>query len=42
LQQTLLAQIEKPLPQIGDAIFEAVRSFGPQADDRTLLLVRFL
>jgi Stage II sporulation protein E (SpoIIE) len=42
LQQALLAQIEKPLPQIGDAIFEAVRSFGPQEDDRTLLLVRFL
>ena len=42
LQQLLLTQLELPLPQIGDAIFEAVRSFGAQADDRTLLLVRFL
>lgn len=42
LQQTLIAQIDQPLPQIGVAIFDAVRSFGAQSDDRTLLLVRFL
>ncbi len=42
LQQTLLAMIDHPLPDVGEAIFEAVRSFGVQADDRTLLLVRFL
>jgi len=42
LQQTLLANIDLPLPDVGEAIFDAVRSFGAQSDDRTLLLIRFV
>jgi len=42
LQQAFLTRIDLPLPDLGEAIFDAVRSFGAQSDDRTLLLVRFL
>jgi hypothetical protein len=31
-----------PLPEIFDALIVAVSNFGPQKDDRTVLLVRIL
>lgn len=40
-EEFLLLSSGRPLSQIAADLFSAVRSFGPQLDDRTLLLVRF-
>jgi Stage II sporulation protein E (SpoIIE) len=40
-EKFLLSNSGHPLYQIADSLFGAVKSFGPQLDDRTLLLVRF-
>jgi serine phosphatase RsbU (regulator of sigma subunit) len=40
LEQLLLQKASRPLPDIFDALIDAVSAFGPQKDDRTVLLVR--
>jgi serine phosphatase RsbU (regulator of sigma subunit) len=40
LEQLLLQNASRPLPDIFDALIAAVSAFGPQNDDRTVLLVR--
>jgi serine phosphatase RsbU (regulator of sigma subunit) len=40
LEQLLLQNASRPLPDIFDALIAAVSAFGPQKDDRTVLLVR--
>jgi serine phosphatase RsbU (regulator of sigma subunit) len=40
LEQLLLQNASRPLPAIFDALSAAVSAFGPQKDDRTVLLVR--
>jgi serine phosphatase RsbU (regulator of sigma subunit) len=42
LEHRLLENAQRPLPQIFDALIAAVSAFGPQRDDRTILLVRIL
>lgn len=42
LERLLLENAQRPLPQIFDALIAAVSAFGPQQDDRTILLVRIL
>jgi len=42
LEQLLLQNAARPLPGIFDALIAAVSAFGPQKDDRTVLLVRIL
>lgn len=42
LEQLLLQNAARPLPEIFDALIAAVSAFGPQKDDRTVLLVRIL
>jgi sigma-B regulation protein RsbU (phosphoserine phosphatase) len=41
IERTLAAMVSRPLPEIRDALFDLVSRHGAQADDRTLLLVRF-
>jgi hypothetical protein len=40
LEHLLLQNSTRPLPEIFDALIAAVSAFGPQKDDRTVLLVR--
>jgi serine phosphatase RsbU (regulator of sigma subunit) len=40
LEKLLLENSSRPLPAIFDALIAAVSAFGPQKDDRTVLLVR--
>jgi serine phosphatase RsbU (regulator of sigma subunit) len=40
LEQLLLQNAPRPLPDILDALIAAISEFGPQKDDRTVLLVR--
>lgn len=40
IEQTLIAHATSPLEAIHEAVFTLVEGHGPQADDRTLLLVR--
>jgi serine phosphatase RsbU (regulator of sigma subunit) len=40
LEQLLVQNASRPLPDIFDALIAAVSAFGPQKDDRTVLLVR--
>ena len=40
LEQLLLQNASRPLPDIFDALITSVSAFGPQTDDRTVLLVR--
>jgi sigma-B regulation protein RsbU (phosphoserine phosphatase) len=40
IKDVLAATHDRPLPEIEDAILSAVRGFGPQEDDQTLLLIR--
>lgn len=40
LQRLLICHIDAPLPALAAAILTAVRSYGKQLDDQTLLLVR--
>ena len=42
LEHLLLQNATRPLPEIFDALIAAVSAFGPQKDDRTVLLVRIL
>ena len=42
LEHLLLQNAKRPLPEIFDALIAAVSAFGPQKDDRTVLLVRTL
>ena len=42
LEHLLLQNATRPLPEIFDALIAAVSAFGPQNDDRTVLLVRML
>ena len=42
LEHLLLQNATRPLPEIFDALIAAVSTFGPQKDDRTVLLVRIL
>jgi serine phosphatase RsbU (regulator of sigma subunit) len=42
LEHLLLQNATRPLPEIFDALIAAVSDFGPQKDDRTVLLVRIL
>jgi sigma-B regulation protein RsbU (phosphoserine phosphatase) len=42
LEHLLLQNAKRPLPEIFDALIAAVSTFGPQKDDRTVLLVRIL
>jgi serine phosphatase RsbU (regulator of sigma subunit) len=42
LENLLLQNAARPLPDIFDALIAAVSAFGPQTDDRTVLLVRIL
>jgi phosphoserine phosphatase RsbU/P len=42
LEQLLLQNAARPLPEIFDAMIAAVSAFGPQKDDRTVLFVRIL
>ena len=42
LEHLLLQNAARPLPEIFDALIAAVSAFGPQKDDRTVLLVRIL
>jgi hypothetical protein len=42
LEQLLLQNAARPLPEIFNALIAAVSAFGPQKDDRTVLLVRIL
>jgi serine phosphatase RsbU (regulator of sigma subunit) len=40
LEHLLLQNSARPLPEIFDALIAAISAFGPQNDDRTVLLVR--
>ena len=40
LKDLILQNAARPLPEIFDALIAAVSAFGPQKDDRTVLLVR--
>jgi serine phosphatase RsbU (regulator of sigma subunit) len=42
LEHLLLQNAARPLSEIFDALIAAVSAFGPQKDDRTVLLVRIL
>jgi Stage II sporulation protein E (SpoIIE) len=42
LEQLLLQNATRPLSELFDALIAAVSTFGPQKDDRTVLLVRIL
>jgi sigma-B regulation protein RsbU (phosphoserine phosphatase) len=42
LEQLLVQNAGRPLPEIFDAVLAAVSRYGSQQDDRTLLLVRIL
>jgi serine phosphatase RsbU (regulator of sigma subunit) len=42
LEHLLLQDAARPLPEIFDTLIAAVSAFGPQKDDRTVLLVRIL
>jgi hypothetical protein len=42
LEHLLLQNATRPLPELFDALIAAVSTFGPQKDDRTVLLVRIL
>jgi serine phosphatase RsbU (regulator of sigma subunit) len=42
LEHLLLQNAARPLPEIFDSLIAAVSTFGPQKDDRTVLLVRIL
>jgi serine phosphatase RsbU (regulator of sigma subunit) len=42
LEQLLLQNATRPLSEIFDALIAAVSAFGPQKDDRTVLLARIL
>jgi hypothetical protein len=42
LEQLLLQNAARPLPEIFDALMAAVSAFGPQKDDRTVLFVCIL
>jgi serine phosphatase RsbU (regulator of sigma subunit) len=42
LEHLLLQNAKRPLPEIFDALIAAVSAFGPQKDDRTVLLVGIL
>jgi serine phosphatase RsbU (regulator of sigma subunit) len=42
LEHLLVQNADRPLPEIFDALIAAVSAFGPQQDDRTVLLVRVL
>jgi hypothetical protein len=42
LEHLLLQNAVRPRPEIFDALIAAVSAFGPQKDDRTVLLVRIL
>jgi serine phosphatase RsbU (regulator of sigma subunit) len=42
LENLLLQNAARPLPEIFDILMAAVSAFGPQNDDRTVLLVRIL
>jgi hypothetical protein len=42
LEHLLLQNATRPLPEIFDSLIAAVSKFGPQKDDRTVLLVRIL
>lgn len=40
IERTLVNVMTRPLEAIHEAVFTTVEAHGPQADDRTLLLVR--
>ena len=40
IERTLIERATRPLEAIHEAVFTLVEGHGPQADDRTLLLVR--
>lgn len=42
IDHLLLQNATRPLPEIFDSLIAAVSKFGPQKDDRTVLLVRIL
>ena len=42
LEQLLMQNADRPLPEIFDAVLATVSRYGSQQDDRTLLLVRIL
>jgi serine phosphatase RsbU (regulator of sigma subunit) len=42
LKEVIAANANDPLPQVAGKILAAVRGFGRQLDDQTILIVRYL